>query len=199
MVLLNRIYTRSGDRGQTRLATGEKVSKADPRVAALGEVDELNAHLGQARLAVSEDLDEMLGRIQNELFDLGADLATPEGTRARVSRRVGAEALRITAGQVERLEKEIDALNAGLEPLTSFILPAGGTASVALHLARTVCRRAERAVVAFAQGGEGRGEGATHAEALRYLNRLSDVLFVAARVTAAEEGGDVLWAPGATR
>ncbi|MGH6986213.1 MAG: cob(I)yrinic acid a,c-diamide adenosyltransferase [Caulobacteraceae bacterium] len=198
MVLLNRIYTRSGDGGQTRLATGESISKADPRIAGLGDVDELNAHLGQARLAVSDELGEMLGRIQNELFDLGADLATPEREGGR-NKRAGAQALRITAGQVGRLEKEIDALNAGLAPLTSFVLPAGGKASVALHLARTVCRRAERAVVAFAQGGEGGEEGAVHGEALRYLNRLSDFLFVAARVAAAKEGGDVLWVPGATR
>ena len=191
MVILNRIYTRGGDGGQTRLSTGEKVSKASGRVEAYGGVDELNSAIGMARLhtAGNTDLDAILARSQNDLFDLGADLATPE-------RRAGApEALRIVAAQVERLEGEIDALNASLSPLTSFVLPGGSAASAALHLARTVCRRAERGAVAFAESDGGK----THAEALRYLNRLSDLLFVAARFANDKGAGDVLWAPGATR
>ena len=191
MVLLNRIYTRTGDAGSTRLASGEKVSKASARVEAYGGVDELNAVIGMARLETAGDeaLDALLARIQNDLFDLGADLATPT---AKPGAR---EALRIVAAQVERLESEIDALNDGLEPLTSFILPGGSRASSALHLARTVCRRAERAAVAFAEG-----DGTpTHAEALRYLNRLSDLLFVAARFANDRGRGDVLWVPAANR
>jgi cob(I)alamin adenosyltransferase len=191
MVVLNRIYTRAGDGGSTRLATGESVSKASARVAAYGEVDELNAVVGLARLQVTgdADLDPVLARIQNDLFDLGADLATPErGADAPT-------ALRIVPGQVERLEREIDALNASLAPLTSFVLPAGSPASAALHHARTVCRRAERAAVAFAQAEA----TDTHAAALRYLNRLSDLLFVAARFANGRGAGDVLWAPAATR
>jgi cob(I)alamin adenosyltransferase len=191
MVLLNRIYTRAGDGGETRLASGAKVSKASPRVEAYGSVDELNAFIGLARLnaAGHAELDTILARVQNDLFDLGADLATPEGGA------VGKSALRIIASQVSRLETEIDALNANLEPLTSFILPAGKAASVSLHLARTVCRRAERAAIAFARAEDAK----VHAEALRYLNRLSDLLFVAARFAAATEGGDVLWVPAAGR
>lgn len=191
MVLLNRIYTRAGDAGSTRLASGEKVSKASARVEAYGGVDELNAVIGVARLETADDiqLDALLARIQNDLFDLGADLATPAA-------KPGApEALRIVAAQVERLEREIDTINEGLELLTSFILPGGSRASSALHLARTVCRRAERAAVAFAQS-----DGAsTHAEALRYLNRLSDLLFVAARFANDRGRGDVLWIPAANR
>jgi cob(I)alamin adenosyltransferase len=191
MVLLNRIYTRTGDGGSTRLATGEKVSKASARVEAYGGVDELNAVIGMARLETVGDglLDDLLMRIQNDLFDLGADLATP------AAKPGGPEALRIVAAQVERLEREIDYLNEGLEPLTSFILPGGSRASTALHLARTVCRRAERAAVAFAEADG----AATHAEALRYLNRLSDLLFVAARFANDEGRGDVLWIPAANR
>ncbi len=188
MVLLNKIYTRTGDQGRTRLASGETVSKADPRVAAYGEVDELNAVLGLARLSVEGDLKALLGRVQNDLFDLGADLATPERERSET-------ALRIVASQVDRLEQEIDALNADLEPLTSFVLPGGTPASAALHHARTVCRRAERAAIAFL-AGETAG---AHAEALRYLNRLSDLLFVAARWTNDQGKADVLWRPGAER
>lgn len=191
MVKLDRIYTRAGDRGSTRLSTGAPVSKASARVEAYGAVDELNAALGLARLHAGGDqaLDPLLARIQNELFDLGADLATPEDSRA------GAGALRIVAAQVARLEAEIDTLNADLEPLTSFVLPAGSALAAALHVARTVCRRAERRAVAFIEAEAGAG----HAEALRYLNRLSDLLFVAARHANAQEGGDVLWVPGATR
>ncbi len=192
MVLLNRIYTRTGDKGRTRLADGASVSKASGRVSAYGEVDELNAVIGLVRLNLSEApaLDPLLARIQNDLFDLGADLATP--VRGEDER-----ALRIVASQVDRLEAEIDALNADLEPLTSFVLPGGSPASAWLHLARTVCRRAERAAVAFT---DSEGEAAeAHAPAVRYLNRLSDLLFVAARVANAKGAGDVLWVPAANR
>ena len=191
MVVLNRIYTRTGDAGSTRLVTGDSVSKASPRVCAYGEVDELNAVIGLVRQHTGGDepLDAILARIQNDLFDLGADLATPDRGPA------AAGALRIVAGQVERLEQEIDALNADLAPLTSFVLPGGSPASAALHLARTVCRRAERAAVAFAQDED----ASAHGPALRYLNRLSDLLFVAARFANGKGAGDVLWAPAATR
>ncbi len=190
MVTLNRIYTRVGDGGRTRLVTGEQVSKADARVAAYGDVDELNAVLGLARLSTADDpvLDPILARAQNDLFDLGADLATPIGEYAF-------EPLRIVATQVDRLETEIDALNADLEPLSSFILPGGSPASAALHLARTVCRRAERRTVEFLDGQA----GDAHREAMRYLNRLSDLLFVAARHANAKGYGDTLWKPGGTR
>ncbi len=191
MVTLNRIYTRAGDGGHTRLASGQKVSKASGRVEAYGGVDELNAVIGLARLHTQEsvDLDPILARVQNDLFDLGADLATPPPRAGRPA------ALRIVAAQVERLEREIDALNENLSPLTSFVLPGGSPASAALHLARTVCRRAERGAVAFAKADG----AATHAQALRYLNRLSDLLFVAARFANDKGAGDVLWTPGATR
>lgn len=191
MVRLNRIYTRTGDAGSTRLVTGEVVSKASGRVAAYGDVDELNAVIGLARLQTASDarLDGILARIQNDLFDLGADLATP-------NRPDGAPtALRIVAGQVDRLEREIDLLNQDLSPLTSFVLPGGSPASAALHIARTVCRRAERSAVSFCQA---QADGA-HGEALRYLNRLSDLLFVAARFANDRGADDVLWAPAATR
>ena len=195
-MILNRIYTRAGDGGKTRLSTGEPVSKASGRVEAYGGVDELNAVIGMARLHArgDADLDPILARAQNDLFDLGADLATPE-RRAGAPEALRPEALRILATQVERLEREIDALNESLSPLTSFVLPGGSALSAALHLARTVCRRAERSAVAFAEvDGE-----KTHAEALRYLNRLSDLLFVAARFANDRGAGDVLWTPGATR
>jgi len=191
LVTLNRIYTRAGDGGSTRLASGAKVSKASDRVEAYGGVDELNSVLGLARLATASDeqLDPILARIQNDLFDLGADLATP-------ARGEGApEALRIVAGQVDRLEREIDALNESLSPLTSFVLPGGSPTSAHLHHARTVCRRAERAAVAFV-ASEGVSD---HGEAIRYLNRLSDLLFVAARFSNERGRADVLWAPAATR
>lgn len=192
MVTLNRIYTRTGDRGSTRLATGEEVRKHDLRVEAYGSVDETNACVGLCRLHSAEDstLDAILGRIQNELFDLGADLATPE----REDRAFGFEALRILDVQVERLEADIDRLNEALEPLTSFILPAGTALATHLHLARTICRRAERTAVQLAdQLGE-----QVSAAAIKYLNRLSDLFFVMAR-HANREAGDVLWRPGATR
>lgn len=192
MVTLNRIYTRTGDRGSTRLATGEEVRKHDLRVEAYGAVDETNACVGLCRLHSAEDpaLDAMLGRIQNELFDLGADLATPE----REDRVLGFEALRILDVQVERLEADIDRLNAGLESLTSFILPAGTALATHLHLARTVCRRAERTAVQLAD----RPDEAVSPAAIKYLNRLSDLFFVMAR-HANREAGDVLWRPGGTR
>ncbi len=192
MVTLNRIYTKTGDKGDTSLATGEKVRKHDLRVEAYGAVDEANACVGLCRLHSAADpaLDAMLGRIQNELFDLGADLATPE----RPGKPLGWEALRIVESQVERLEVEIDALNADLSPLTSFILPAGTYLATHLHLARTVCRRAERIAVRLSD----RPDEAVSPAAIRYLNRLSDLLFVMAR-HANRGAGDVLWAPGGTR
>lgn len=189
MVKLNKIYTRTGDQGETGLVDGSRLSKADPRMAAIGEVDEVNCTVGIALLHVTEpEHRAMLGRIQNELFDLGADLATP-GEQFEPDEMT----LRITPAQVERLEREIDALNEQLEPLRSFILPGGGAASAHLHLARAVTRRAERAAVRAAQ------ELSLNPAALRYVNRLSDHLFVLARVVALAEGGDVLWRPGATR
>jgi cob(I)alamin adenosyltransferase len=188
MVTLNRIYTRTGDKGATRLATGEPVSKASLRVAAYGDVDETNACIGLARLHTTGDLDQLLARIQNDLFDLGADLATPD------SKDLKWEPLRIVESQVERLEQEIDRLNADLAPLESFILPAGTPAAAHLHLARTVCRRAERGVVELLNDDA----SAVSPAALKYLNRLSDLLFVAARYANRDEG-DVLWVPGASR
>ena len=192
MVRLTRIYTRTGDEGDTALTGGERVRKSDPRVATYGAVDEANACLGLARLHTAGDpaLDTILARVQNELFDLGADLSTP----AR-GERPGVEPLRITDAQVARLEREIDQLNAELSPLTSFVLPGGSPAASALHLARTVCRRAERLAVALMDRP---GEDVS-GPALRYLNRLSDLLFTAARWVNRRGEGDVLWSPGATR
>jgi cob(I)alamin adenosyltransferase len=193
MVLLNKIYTRTGDAGRTRLVSGETVTKADPRVEAYGAVDELNSVLGLARLETAGDatLDAILARVQNDLFDLGADLATPDAV---------AGALRIVDGQVERLEHEIDLLNADLAPLNSFILPGGSRAAAMLHLARTVCRRAERRGVALATAlADADPDALPHGPALRYLNRLSDLLFVAARFANGQAQGDVLWVPAATR
>lgn len=191
MVVLNRIYTRAGDGGLTRLATGEPVAKASPRVQAYGEVDETNACIGLCRLHTAGDpeMDAMLARIQNELFDLGADLATPPEPKPEW------EVLRVTAAQVARLEAEIDAMNAALEPLNSFVLPGGSALAAHLHLARTVCRRAERRVSELATDTA----QAISPESLKYLNRLSDHLFVASRHANANAGGDVLWKPGATR
>jgi cob(I)alamin adenosyltransferase len=192
VVLLNRIYTKTGDGGKTRLATGEPLPKYDPRVEAYGSVDETNACLGLARLHATQDpwLDEALARIQNDLFDLGADLATPERGEP-----LKFEPLRVTAAQVARLEAEIDSINDALDPLTSFVLPAGTPLSTHLHLARTVCRRAEREAVRLADV-EGETVGP---EAIKYLNRLSDLLFVAARRANDNGKADVLWTPGATR
>lgn len=190
MVTLNKIYTRTGDGGQTRLSTGQPVSKSDSRVEAYGTTDELNAVIGVARLHSGQNdrIDAMLGRIQNELFDLGADLATPLDPAPTW------EALRIIASQVERLETEIDWMNESLKPLDSFILSGGSPLSAHLHLARTVCRRAERDAVRLVEAGV-----AVNPEAVRYLNRLSDHLFVAARRANANGANDVLWKPGATR
>lgn len=191
MVALNKIYTRTGDQGLTRLATGAPVSKSSPRVSAYGEVDETNACIGLCRLHTAGDpeMDAMLARIQNELFDLGADLATPPEPKPDW------EVLRVTAEQVARLESEIDAMNADLEALTSFVLPGGSPLAAHLHLARTVCRRAERRLVDLAADSA----HAISPESLQYLNRLSDHLFVASRRANAAAGGDVLWKPGATR
>jgi len=190
MVTLNRIYTRTGDAGATRLANGREVSKADLRVEAYGAVDETNACLGLARLHTADsEIDASLARIQNELFDVGADLSTPP-KRGETE----GEVLRVSEAQVRRLEEEIDALNVALPPLESFVLPGGTPAAAALHLARTVCRRAERSVVRLAQSGE-----AASPAALKYLNRLSDYLFVAARFANDRGAAEVFWKSGATR
>ncbi len=190
MVVLNKIYTRTGDEGSTRLASGEATSKTNPRVEAYGTVDELNAVIGVARLHSGQNdrIDAMLERIQNELFDLGADLATPHEPEPKW------EALRIVQSQVDRLETEIDWMNESLKALDSFILPGGSPLSAHLHLARTVCRRAERDAIRAAEAGQ-----ALSPVALKYLNRLSDHLFVAARRANAHGGGDIKWRPGATR
>ena len=189
MVRLNKIYTRTGDAGTAGLVDGSRIRKSSARMAAIGEVDEANAAIGMAISALGEDADvaPMLVRIQNDLFDLGADVATPGEVLPRRN------ALRILAAQVDRLEQEIDAMNAELEPLTSFILPSGQRPVRALHFARAVVRRAERAAVSAAAGR------AAQSAPLAYLNRLSDHLFVAARYVAKNEGGDILWQPGATR
>jgi cob(I)alamin adenosyltransferase len=192
MVVLNRIYTRTGDNGDTALGTGERRPKFDLRVEAYGTVDETNATLGMARLHTSADpnLDAMLARIQNDLFDLGADLCTPDK-----GEKLAYEPLRIVQTQVERLETEIDELNASLAPLRSFVLPGGAPAAAALHLSRTISRRAERLMVALS-----RTEGeVVSAPALQYVNRLSDFLFVASRYANLTAGGDVLWTPGKNR
>jgi cob(I)alamin adenosyltransferase len=190
MVTLNKIYTRTGDAGTTRLASGASVSKADLRVEAYGGVDETNATIGLARLSTRAipSLDAILARTQNDLFDLGADLATPPAANETERPR-----LRIVDSQVARLEAEIDTLNSGMAELASFVLPGGSAAAAALHLARTVCRRAERTCVALAE------RESVSPAALKYLNRLSDLLFVAARYANDEGRGDVLWSPGATR
>jgi cob(I)alamin adenosyltransferase len=191
MVTLNRIYTRTGDAGTTRLATGQPVSKADARVEAYGAVDETNACVGLARVHLTADpeLDAMLARVQNELFDLGADLATPP----KADEAEGAK-LRILDSQVARLEAEIDSLNDRLPGLKSFILPGGAPAAAALHLARTVCRRAEREAVRLVEAGE-----PVSGPAMRYLNRLSDFLFVAGRWANGQGQAEVFWQSGATR
>jgi cob(I)alamin adenosyltransferase len=191
MVKLNKIYTRTGDDGSTGLANGERRAKHDPRVEAYGDIDETNSAIGLARLSTSAlpGLDSMLARIQNDLFDLGADLATPESDKP-----LGYEPLRIVAAQVTRLEEEIDALNARLAPLRSFVLPGGSPAAAALHLARAISRRAERRMVALAAAGE-----SISAPALQFVNRLSDFLFVAARIANDDGAADILWRPGANR
>lgn len=195
-VSLTRIYTRGGDAGQTSLGRGERVPKHDVRVEAYGTVDETNSVIGLARNAIQRagkhrrlaEADEMLGRIQNDLFDLGADLCTPEGKTKRDE-----QALRVATSQVERLEREIDAMNAELQPLKSFILPGGSEPASWLHLARTVARRAERCITQLA------AEQPLNPEAIKYINRLSDHLFVLARRLNDNGAADVLWVPGGTR
>ena len=187
MVTLTRIYTRGGDQGQTSLGDGSRVAKHALRVEAYGTVDEANATLGLVRLHSSGEPDAMLARVQNELFDLGADLCRPGDDLDNPKR------LRVTDGQVERLEREIDAMNAALRPLDSFILPGGTPGAAYLHLARTVTRRAERLVCALA------ATESVNPEAVKYLNRLSDHLFVMSRRLNDNGAGDVLWQPGATR
>ena len=193
MVVLNKIYTRTGDKGTTALGTGERLRKDATRVAAYGTVDETNAAIGMARvhLAAAEmDLALKLARIQNDLFDLGADLCVPErGVKP------GRDVLRITSAQVERLEAEIDEINGALSPLRSFVLPGGSSGASALHVARTVCRRAERLMVQLA----GEPDEAVSDAALQYINRLSDFLFVAARFANNRGQDDVLWVPGQNR
>jgi cob(I)alamin adenosyltransferase len=192
MVKLNKIYTRTGDKGTTGLASGPRRSKADLRIESFGAVDEANAALGLALQYVRDhpDMAAMLTRIQNDLFDLGADLATPD-----TGEKPQWEPLRIVEAQVTRLEQEIDRLNADLAPLNSFILPGGSALSACLHLARTITRRAERLMVALAEK-EGEIVGP---EALKYVNRLSDFLFVAARHANDQGKADVLWVPGQNR
>ena len=186
MVRLTRIYTRGGDQGETSLGDGTRVAKDSLRVEAFGTVDEANAAIGMARVHATGEALQMLARIQHDLFDLGADLCTPEAGER------GEEALRIIAAQTERLEHEIDAMNADLPPLDSFILPGGTPLAAALHLARTITRRAERFVVALALVEK------VNPEAVKYLNRLSDHLFVLSRV-ANRASGDILWQPGLNR
>jgi cob(I)alamin adenosyltransferase len=192
MVVLNKIYTRTGDDGTTGLATGERVEKWNLRVESYGAVDETNSAIGVARLHADGDPDlaAMLGRIQNDLFDLGADLATPERDKP-----LGWTPLRIVEAQVTRLESEIDQMNAAIPPLNSFILPGGSALAAYLHVARTVSRRAERLVAQLAATPDEK----VSAPALAYANRLSDFLFVAARRANDNGDSDVLWVPGANR
>ena len=195
MVVLNKIYTKTGDDGTTALGTGERRPKYHPRIESYGTVDETNAAVGMARLSTAgadglAGLDAMLARIQNDLFDLGADLCTPE-----TGEDLGYEPLRITEAQVKRLEAEIDELNGALAPLRSFVLPGGTAAAAALHVCRTVSRRAERRMVELA-GMDGE---AVSAPALKYVNRLSDFFFVASRHANADGAQDVLWKPGENR
>jgi cob(I)alamin adenosyltransferase len=191
MVVLNRIYTRTGDKGETALGSGERVAKTHLRIQSYGTVDETNAAVGIARLHTGSGelrkLDEMLVRIQNDLFDLGADLCVPESEKD-----LGYPPLRMTKKQAERLEREIDDLNAELQPLRSFVLPGGHPAAAYLHLARTVCRRAERLIVALAaEPGEKISDSV-----LAFINRLSDFFFVASRWANSKGPGDILWVPG---
>lgn len=186
MVKLTKIYTRGGDAGETSLGGGKRVPKHDLRVAAYGTVDEANAAVGVARLHTSGDADAMLSRIQNDLFDLGADLCTPEDTASKT-------ALRITQGQIDRLEREIDAMNEKLAPLNSFVLPGGAPAAAQLHVARTVMRRAERLISELAT------RETINPLALKYANRVSDHLFVLARHLNDDGKRDVLWVPGQNR
>lgn len=188
MVKLNKIYTRTGDKGDTMLGNGERRAKDDLRVETYGTVDELNAVIGLARLHAAGDLDDMLARIQNELFDLGAELATPD-----TGEDLGFEPLKLVDSQVDRLESEIDGMNEKLEPLKSFVLPAGTPVAAHLHHARTVARRVERLMVALAK------KEPVADTASRYINRLSDHLFVCGRIANDDGKGDVLWVPGKSR
>lgn len=195
MVVLNRIYTRSGDSGMTALGSGKRVAKTHHRIAAYGAVDEANATIGIARLHLNictrdQLLAGILGRVQNDLFDLGADLCVPPDQE-----KPDTSSLRIIDAQVDRLETEIDRLNADLAPLRSFIIPGGSAAATYLHLARTTARRAERLMWQLAE----HDDEPVGAAALRYINRLSDLLFVASRYANADTNGDVLWVPGASR
>ena len=196
MVVLNRIYTRTGDDGTTALGTGERRPKYDLRIAAYGTVDELNACLGIARLhtASAPSVDAMLVRIQNDLFDLGADLCSPDQGKQQ-GKGPGGARLAVSDAQVTRLEQEIDTLNAELAPLRSFVLPGGTPAAAYLHLARTVCRRGERLMVELAA----QPEEDVSAVALKYVNRLSDFLFVASRFLNQKGAQDILWVPGQNR
>jgi cob(I)alamin adenosyltransferase len=187
MVTLNRIYTKTGDTGDTGLGDGTRRPNHDLRLAAIGDVDETNSAIGVARTAAKGVVDAILARIQNDLFDLGADLSAPEDGRKAEGR------LRMSAAQVERLEREIDAMNVELAPLNSFVLPGGSALAAHLHLARAIARRAERAITALA------AKEALNPAALRYANRLSDHLFVAARLANANGAKDVLWVPGENR
>jgi len=187
MVILNRIYTKTGDAGETALGDGTRLPKHALRISAYGTIDETNAAVGIARLHTSGELDAMLGRIQNDLFDVGADLTVPETTKRNEGR------LRIIEGQIERLEREIDSMNAELAPLTSFILPGGTPAAAHLHLARTIARRAERLMT------ELNAQEPINPAAIKYVNRLSDHLFVASRYANDKGAKDVLWVPGANR
>jgi len=195
MVVLNRIYTRTGDDGTTALGTGERRPKYDLRIAAYGTVDELNACLGIARLHAASvpSVDAMLVRIQNDLFDLGADLCSPD--QGKQGKGPGGARLAVSDAQVTRLEQEIDTLNAELAPLRSFVLPGGTPAAAYLHLARTVCRRGERLMVELAA----QPEEDVSAVALKYVNRLSDFLFVASRFLNQKGAQDILWVPGQNR
>jgi cob(I)alamin adenosyltransferase len=199
MVKLTRIYTRGGDKGRTSLGDGSRVAKHDPRVEAYGTVDEANAALGLARLHTEGEAEAMLARIQNDLFDLGADLCRPEdatsdskGAEKNANTKKAAP-LRIIEAQVARLEREIDRMNAALQPLGSFVLPGGSAAAAHLHLARTVARRAERLMTALSE------KCAVNPIAIKYINRLSDHLFVLARYLNERGKADILWRPGANR
>ena len=195
MVKLTRIYTRGGDKGDTSLGDGSRVAKHDPRVEAYGTVDEANAAVGLARLHAEGEAEAMLARIQNDLFDLGADLCRPEETAAdsKGTEKKKATSLRIVEAQVARLEREIDEMNAALQPLESFVLPGGSAAAAYLHLARTVARRAERLMTALG------AKSAVNPIAIKYINRLSDHLFVLARYLNDRGKADILWRPGANR
>jgi cob(I)alamin adenosyltransferase len=190
MVVLSKIYTKTGDAGETALGNGARVAKHSTRVTAYGTVDETNATVGLARQHATGDMDAALARISNDLFDLGADLCTPD---MHMDHTLSYTPLRMIAGQVERLEREIDVMNNKLSPLRSFILPGGSALAAQMHMCRTVCRRAERLVVELATMEE------VNAEAVKYLNRLSDWFFVAGRIANNDGKDDVLWVPGLTR